>query len=279
MSTVTQLLTEGMALLGAEHRRDVEVLLCHCLGRGRSYLYTWPEAEVPTDQRQHFYKLMNARQRGEPVAYLVGEREFWSLPLKVTPATLIPRPDTELLVSTALTLCAVRQARVLDLGTGSGAVALALASERPAWRVCAVDNSAEALAQAQENARHLELTRVEFVLSNWFEQLAGERFDVIVSNPPYIAPDDEHLQQGDLRFEPQSALVSQEQGLADLRQIIQGATQALTQGGYLFLEHGYQQGSAVRAMLQQAGFTGVISYTDLADHERVSGGCWRSSSL
>ncbi|PID54888.1 MAG: protein-(glutamine-N5) methyltransferase, release factor-specific [Gammaproteobacteria bacterium] len=273
MATVAQCLQAGRQLLGDEQAIEVRVLLSHCLKRPHSYLYAWPEAELSDAQLQQFERLLAARKRGEPVAYLTGEREFWSLPLKVNSATLIPRADTELLVSTALALCTPERASVLDLGTGSGAVALALASERPGWQVLALDNSAAALAVAKENSEALGLANVRCELSDWYQAVPGQQFDLILSNPPYIDPDDKHLSRGDLRFEPRSALVADDKGLADIRSIIGAAPEFLRPGGHLLLEHGYTQGEAVRALLRSHGFSRVQSYRDLAGHERVSGGC------
>lgn len=272
MQTVAQCLQSGRARLGEQQDLDVQVLLCHSLNRPRSYLYAWPDATVNEQQLSLYDSLIAARARGEPVAYLIGQREFWSLPLKVTPATLIPRPDTELLVSTALDVCQREVAHVLDLGTGSGAVALAIASERQRWQVLAVDSCPDALAVAQENTRTLGLRNVRCEQSSWYNALGAQCFDLIVSNPPYIDPCDEHLSQGDLRFEPRSALVAKNSGFADIDTIVSDAPRYLCAGGHLLLEHGYQQGQAVRELLQRSGFCNVQSYRDLAGHERISGG-------
>ncbi|CAN0602831.1 unnamed protein product, partial [Ectocarpus sp. 12 AP-2014] len=215
---------------------------------------------------------LQRRQQGEPVAYLLGKREFWSLPLTVTPATLIPRPETELLIECALELSLPGDARVVDLGTGSGAIALALAHERPHWQVTGVDVSAEALEVARANAESLGLARVDWRLGNWLEPLGTERFSLIVSNPPYVTPDDPHLEMGDLPFEPRSALVAGEDGFADLRLITEAAPDHLVPEGWLMLEHGFEQGEGVRDLLTRAGFEAVRSHRDLSGQERISVG-------
>ena len=272
MATVQELLRRAGELPGDEPRRDREILLGHCLDRSRTWLYAWPDAEVTEEQAARFRQLLALRQSGTPVAYLTGRREFWSLDLEVNPQTLIPRPETETLVEWALSLPLPAVAEVLDLGTGSGAIALALASERPRWRVSAVDASAGALQVARANAGRLGLQRVTFLASDWYAALAGRRFDLLVSNPPYIDPDDPHLARGDLRFEPRAALVAPGSGMADLARLAAGAPAHLRPGGWLLLEHGYGQGALVRALLAEAGFLAVQTRRDLAGRERVSGG-------
>lgn len=259
-----------------EARRDGEVLLGYCLGRSRSWLFTWPEAEVPAASAARYRDLLARRRAGEPVAYLVGERDFWSLSLRVTAATLVPRPDTETLVSWALGLSLPDDARVLDAGTGSGAIALALASERPGWRVTAVDRDPAALAVAADNAERLGLGPVRFLESDWFAALGGERFDLVVANPPYLAADDPHLAGPALAHEPQQALVAGPTGLEDLAALVAAAPGCLAPGGWLLLEHGCDQGAAVRGMLADAGFEAVATHRDLAGLERASGGCHRA---
>jgi release factor glutamine methyltransferase len=250
---------------------DAELLLAHALGRGRGHLRAHPEAVLGASQAHRYAELVEARRRGEPIAYLTGEREFWSLPLKVTPATLIPRPETELLVEQALALIpADADWQVLDLGTGSGAIALAIAKERPRCRITAVDISSQALSVARDNAHRLHTSNVEFLLGDWFSTIAARRFQMIVSNPPYVSAADPHLQEGDLRFEPTQALSSGEDGLQDIRRIVSEAPRHLLEGGYLLLEHGHGQGAAVRGLLQTAGLAGAHSVLDLAGHERVS---------
>ncbi|MEE4144761.1 MAG: peptide chain release factor N(5)-glutamine methyltransferase [Halieaceae bacterium] len=273
MVTVRELLRSGDDLPGDSARRDAEILLGHCLGQSRSWLYTWPEREVAGPQVECYRQLLARRRDGQPVAYLTGEREFWSLPLQVNQHTLIPRPETETLVSWALELALPADARVLDLGTGSGAIALALAGERPGWRVTGVDASQEALAVARRNALELGLERVGFTRSDWYQAVAGQRFHLLVANPPYVDAGDPHLAQGDVRFEPRSALVAAQAGMADLAQLVTGAPGHLHPRGWLLLEHGFSQGEAVRALLRQAGFDQVATRTDLAGMERISGGC------
>jgi release factor glutamine methyltransferase len=217
MARVAQLLGESSTLASEEARRDAEVLLCAALDKPRSYLFAWPEAEVAPDVEARYRDWLARRAAGTPLAYLLGQREFWSLPLAVSDATLIPRPDTELLIEQALRLPLPAQAAVADLGTGSGAIALALASERPHWLVSAVEQSAAALTVARANGKSLGLGNIDWREGSWFEPLAERRFDLIVSNPPYLAQDDPHLQAGDLRFEPRSALTSGVDGLDDIR--------------------------------------------------------------
>jgi release factor glutamine methyltransferase len=277
MATVRELLASGAAgLPGDSARRDAEILLGHCLGQSRAWLYTWPEREPSSEQVQHYRQLLAQRERGEPIAYLTGWREFWTLQLKVDRHTLIPRPETETLVSWALELPLPPAAEVLDLGTGSGAIALALASERRAWLVEGVDASEAALQVATDNAAHLGLGWVRFFRSDWYRALTGRRFHLLAANPPYIEATDAHLQQGDLRFEPRTALVAADAGLADLAQLVGGAAAHLHHGGWLLLEHGYQQGERVRELLREAGFARVSTRQDLAGLDRISGGCWRA---
>ncbi|GAB3286423.1 peptide chain release factor N(5)-glutamine methyltransferase [Parahaliea aestuarii] len=272
MASVRELLALGADLPTESPTRDAEVLLCHCLQRDRTWLYTWPEKHVEATAEQLYRRLLARRLRGEPVAHLTGNRDFWTLSLKVTADTLIPRPDTETLVSWALELPLPARARALDLGTGSGAIALALATENPGWQVTATDASAPALAVAQVNIERYCPGRVRTLQGDWYAPLAGEHFDLIVSNPPYIEADDEHLGCGDVRFEPRSALVAGATGLDDLQVIIAGAVEHLAPGGFLLLEHGYRQGLTVRSLLLQAGFSEVATRRDLGGNQRVSGG-------
>lgn len=247
---------------------DAQVLLAFVLQKETIYLMTWPERDISKDQQNAFEELIIQRLNGVPVAHLTGTREFWSLPLKVNNSTLIPRPDTEILVETALQYCS-KDARILDLGTGSGAIILALASELPNADCLGVDLSARAVQLALENGQDLKLSNVYFKQSNWFDAVDG-LFDVIVSNPPYIEKGDVHLKQGDLRFEPLSALVADENGLADIRKIAQQAAKYLKNGGYLLFEHGFEQAVAVRELLTELGYVGVNTVKDYGGNDRVT---------
>ncbi len=250
-------------------RLDAEILLAHVLDCPRSFLYAHPELEVPKRRLQQFQKLVESRAGGTPIAYLKGRREFWSLPLKVGPEVLIPRPETELLVGQALQrIPAGTGWRVADLGTGSGAVALALASERPDCEIWAVDTSAEALNTAAANARELKLSNLKFVRSDWYGALTG-RFHMLISNPPYVASDDPHLQWGDCRFEPRIALTPGDDALASIRVITAKAPDFLEPAGWLLLEHGFDQGAAVRKLLSQAGLNDIETVCDLEGRDRV----------
>lgn len=251
-------------------RLDVELLLAAAIGKSRSYLHTWPERIVSSEAALTFADYLQRRRSGEPVAYILGQQGFWNLDLEVAPHTLIPRPDTELLVETALELLPPSPAHVLDLGTGTGAIALALASERPQWQVMAVDRVLEAVALAERNRQRLQLNNVQVRSSHWFDSVKGERYELIISNPPYIAAEDPHLVAGDVRFEPSSALVAGADGLDDLRTIINQAPAHLQPGGWLLLEHGYDQAEAVRALLVQSNFEQVESRVDLGGHQRIS---------
>ena len=253
---------------------DAEWLLLHVIDRSHTWLFTNRDAVLGHEQARNFESLVQRREQGEPVAYLTGRRGFWSLDLEVTPATLIPRPETELLVELALEKlpdgCAAA-----DLGTGSGAIALAIASERRKSRVIATDASIDALEVAQRNGQRLAITNVEFRHGEWFAPLQGERFDLIASNPPYVAVGDPHLGEGDLRFEPAAALSSGSDGLDDIRDIVVNAPAHLHDGGWLMLEHGHDQGDAVRALLEHAGFAEVATRHDLEGRDRVTLGQWR----
>ncbi len=254
---------------------DAALLLAHALGRPRAWLYAHGDESPDAAAVQRFEGLLARREAGEPVAYLTGRRGFWHLDLRVTPDTLVPRPETERLVELALErLPPGTPSRIADLGTGSGAIALALALERPRARVVATDASGAALAVARGNADALGAGNVEFRHGNWFEPLAGERFDLVASNPPYVADGDPHLAQGDLRFEPAAALASGADGLDDIRVIVRDAPAHLVPGGWLLLEHGFDQGAAVRALLLAAGFAEVGTGRDLEGRDRVGFGRW-----
>jgi len=270
MTIIASLLRNAQLPESPSERLDAELLLAAALGKSRSYLHTWPERIVSSEAAETYAGYLARRRAGEPVAYILGQQGFWKLDLEVAPHTLIPRPDTELLVETALELVPAKPARVLDLGTGTGAIALALASECPAWQVTALDRVDEAVALAERNRQRLGLGNVQVRTSHWYSALAGERFDLILSNPPYIRAADPHLAEGDVRFEPSSALVAGEDGLDDLRLIVAQAPQHLLPGGWLLLEHGYDQAAQVCDLLAAAGFLEVASRIDLGGHERIS---------
>lgn len=254
-------------------RLDAEILLAYCMSRSRSSLFAYADEPLEPALSERLEQLVTARVSGQPVAYLIGRREFWSLSLAVNPAVLVPRADTECLVEWALALSLPADARVADLGTGSGAIALALAHERPHWQLWATDLSPAALAVAQANAMTHGLKRVEFAQGRWCAALpAHAALQLIVANPPYLAADDPHLPE--LSAEPQQALISGPQGLDDLAELCSSAGGYLACGGYLLLEHGCDQGAAVRALLTQAGFADVHTRRDYGGHERVSGGRW-----
>jgi len=270
----------GAAQLGGvDARYEAELLLLHALQRDRAWLFA--HGADPADEvlQAAYATLVARRAAGEPIAYITGSRGFWTLDLQVTPATLIPRPETERLVELALErLPADMPLQVADLGTGSGAIALAIASERPQARVLATDASEAALAVAQANARAHALDNVAFVQGDWFAPLAGQRFDLIASNPPYIEASDAHLSLGDLRFEPASALASGADGLDDIRRIVGQAPAHLIAGGWLLLEHGLDQGDGVRALLEEAGFVEVQTAQDLETRDRVTLGQWNGQA-
>jgi release factor glutamine methyltransferase len=252
---------------------EAEILLAQALTKPRSYLHTWPERIPELSQILHFTDLLEHRLAGEPIAYIIGRREFWSLDLVVTPATLIPRPETELLVELTLErLPPNRSLGVVDLGTGSGAIALAIARERPKIRILATDISPSALAIAQCNARRLGIHNIHFRQGDWCAALGTEVFDLIIANPPYLTASDAHLRVGDLRFEPRLALVASHDGLGAIRTIIGQASRYLHPGGWLLLEHGYDQGKSVCALLRTHGFTGVTDHQDAAGILRVAYG-------
>lgn len=253
-------------------RFDAEILMAHVLESKRSFLYANPELELPYNRSEAFKRLVRQRAAGQPVAYLTGSAEFWSLPLRVGPAVLIPRPDTECLVETALSrIPAQADWRIADLGTGSGAIALAIASERPKCEIHATDISRDCIEIARDNANRLGLGHVHLHCGSWLEPLSG-KFQVIVSNPPYIDADDPHLEQGDLRYEPRQALTPGADGMSAIRVISQHAGALLVRGGWLMFEHGWQQASATVDTMKDAGFTRIETFRDLQGHERVTVG-------
>ncbi|HEY4293365.1 peptide chain release factor N(5)-glutamine methyltransferase [Luteibacter sp.] len=268
MTDIRTILREATNTVG--DRLEAELLLAHTLGVDRAWFFAHAEDRPGLDAVRRFEELVARRAGGEPVAYILGRRDFWSLSLEVTPATLIPRPETELLVELALERLP-RGGSVLDLGTGSGAIALAIASERPDAEVVAIDASAAALAVARRNAERLGLARVEMRESDWYESLGDRLFDVIVSNPPYVEAGDPHLDQGDLRYEPASALASGPDGLDDMRRIAEGAVRHLRGNGWLLAEHGWNQGAPVRDLFTRSGLSHAFTAQDLEARDRVTG--------
>lgn len=254
-------------------KRDAQILLEFVTGKSRTFILAFAETLLSDSQLSELAILLARRAEGEPVAYLVGVREFWSLPLRVSPATLIPRPDTECLVEHALSCLPSQPCAILDLGTGTGAIALALASERPDCQVTALDVVPEAVALARSNAEQLAITNIKVLHSHWFSALdRSQRFALIVSNPPYIDSEDLHLSQGDVRFEPKSALVADNHGLSDLELLISRAREFLEPDGWLILEHGWQQGAQVRQLFLAAGYSSVSTGKDYGDNERLTSG-------
>lgn len=276
--TIAELLAAAAAALAGSSETaelDAEVLLCHCLDKPRAYLRAWPERSPDAEQTSEFRRLLEQRRQGVPVAYLTGHREFWSREFLVGPEVLIPRPDTELLVELSLDLLpSDRPCRIIDLGTGSGILAITLAAERPLAHVIGVDISCVALETAKRNAERLRVNNVDFAASHWFSAISQSDFDLVVSNPPYIAANDPHLRQGDVRFEPAGALVSAEDGLKDIRLIAEPARSHLKPQGHLLLEHGYNQAAEVRAILSALGYRHVATHQDLANNPRVTTGVW-----
>ncbi|CAM2950510.1 peptide chain release factor N(5)-glutamine methyltransferase [Pseudoalteromonas distincta] len=275
--TLEQAIAAGANLLAPSSesaKLDAQVLLLHILQKPHSYLFTWPEHELNAEQQQQFDNFCQRRLNGEPVAHITGQREFWSLSLEVNATTLIPRPDTETLVEQALEVAVPATARVLDLGTGTGAIALALGSEMPNWQIIAVDRVSDAVALATRNQQRLAINNVRVKQSNWFSELHGEKFNLIVTNPPYIESSDIHLNQGDVRFEPLSALVADDCGMSDIKQIITQSRDYLLSSGYLLIEHGFEQGEAVRHFLKKMAFINIKTVKDLGNNDRVTFAQW-----
>ncbi|SBS24638.1 Release factor glutamine methyltransferase [Marinomonas aquimarina] len=274
--TIESLLKQAYGRLSAlsdTAQLDAQLLLAHVLDVSTTYFFTWPDKDVSEVHQARFEAFLKRRENGEPIAYILGEQDFWSLSLETSPTTLIPRADTERLVEVALELMPHGARKLVDLGTGTGAIALALAKEWPAAMVIGVDYQSEAVALAERNAVRNGVANASFCQSNWFSALKDDApFDLIISNPPYIDPEDEHLSQGDVRFEPLTALIAEEQGLADIRHITEQAKQYLTEQGWLMFEHGYDQGQAVRTLLQERGFGDVATYQDLGGNDRVTVG-------
>lgn len=274
--TIAQCLAYASRLVSVSDsaRLDIELLLMHVLQQNRTHLFAWPEKLLSQDQVIQFEQLFARRLAGEPIAHIIGQREFWSLPLAVNNSTLIPRSDTELLVESVLALFSqdesTQKRSCLDLGTGTGAIVLAIASEKPAWQLLGVDSSVDAVALAEKNRAALGFAHVNIQRSNWFAQISAQQFDVIVSNPPYIDSQDGHLNEGDLRFEPRSALVADNHGLADIEEIVKTSWDYLCDQGWLLLEHGYQQAEAVRLLMHSRGFSHISTRCDYSHNERVT---------
>ncbi len=256
---------------------DAEVLLCLALTKPRSHLRAWPDKLLQPEQLAVFKALLEQRQKGTPIAYITGHREFWSRDFQVTPDVLIPRPDTELLIELSLKLIPVNEPfTIIDLGTGSGIIAITLAAECPHTQISATDFSLAALRTAQLNAAKHQTNNIQFYQSDWFAQVPDTQFNLIISNPPYIAEDDSHLQQGDVRFEPQTALCAAEQGLSDIKTIVTAARNYLEPCGHLLIEHGYDQQQQVQALFKNLHYTNVQTHADLSGQPRVTYGQWHS---
>lgn len=256
---------------------DAEILLCKVLEKNRTYLRAWPEQVLTQEQYDSFQVLLKQREKGQPIAYITGHKEFWSREFIVSQHVLVPRPETELLVEQALDLIPDNQTgTVLDLGTGSGAIGITIAAERPAIKVLAIDTSQQALDVAKANAQQHKIDNIQFQLSHWFEQLESQQFNLILSNPPYIDAADPHLKQGDVRFEPNNALIAKQNGLQDIIDIAEAAKHYLLPGGYLLVEHGYNQKQSVQSIFQQLNYTNISNYCDLAGQPRVTSGQWQT---
>ena len=278
MQDIQSAITEATRILATSSdspELDAEILLCLILEKNRSYLRSWPKKQLHAQHRLQFKTLLKHRQQGTPIAYITGQREFWSREFKVSPDVLIPRPDTELLVELALPLIPKdKSCKVIDLGTGSGAIAVTLATERPYAQIIATDFSETALKIAKQNGDHYHCRNLRLLQSFWFEQIADTDFDLVISNPPYIAADDPHLQQGDLRFEPHAALVADENGLKDISVIAESACKHLKEGGFLLIEHGYTQRPQVQAIFESFDYANIQTHSDLGGNPRVTVGQW-----
>lgn len=264
-----------LALVSDSAVLDAEILLCMALNKPRSHLRAWPDHQLQPEHLTAFQALLEQRQNGMPVAYITRNREFWSRDFQVTPDVLIPRPDTELLIELSLKLIPADQSiKIIDLGTGSGIIAITLAAERPQAQISATDFSLNALRIAQLNADKHRINNIQFYQSNWFADVPATKFNLIISNPPYIAEDDSHLQQGDVRFEPQTALCAAEQGLGDIKIIAAAARNYLEPYGHLLIEHGYDQPQQVQTLFKDLHYDNVQTYTDLSGQPRVTYGQW-----
>lgn len=282
MLTIKTALAEAVGLLDAVSESpllDAEVLLCKILGKDRSSLRTWPDAELSAAQIHAYQALVNDRQQGKPIAYIIGKREFWSRDFHISPDVLIPRPDTESLVELSLRLIPKNQpCKIIDLGTGSGIIAITLAAERPHAQISATDISPTALQIAKANAAKHKVKNIQFYQSDWFDNIPAGKFDLIVSNPPYLAEDDGHLKEGDLRFEPLTALVADGQGLSDIQSIAETAYDRLENGGFLLVEHGYNQKERIQIIFGALGYYNVQTHCDLSKQPRVTSGQYQSST-
>ena len=275
MVTVTELLQKAEQIINSSEsaRLDAEILFCEVMQFNRSRIYSHPEQIVPADKSTLFQSLIEQRQQGRPIAHLTGKKEFWSLELAINKDTLIPRPETELLVETALQMIPDDTIfNILDLGTGSGAIAIALASERPDCNIVATDINTNALIMAKKNATTHQLENIQFYLSNWYQNIPSQEFDLIVSNPPYIRQDDEHLSQGDVRFEPELALVAGADGMQAINIILGNAKQYLASNAYLLIEHGYDQKQSVHEVFLKYDFRQPKTYQDLSGQDRITMG-------
>ena len=277
--TIKQALSQAQRLRAVSEswRLESEILLADALKSNREALFAWPAQELSRQQADAYQHMMQRRERGEPIAYITGKQAFWDFELKVNPQVLIPRPETELLVETAIKFLEPNSSaalRLVDLGTGSGAIALALARHSKHWRVTAVDISPQALALAAENARLLQVENIEFCEASWCDGLDARAYDLVAANPPYVAVGDQHLQQGDLRFEPPIALAAKDSGLSHLQEIVKSCRQVLKKEAWLLLEHGFDQKLAVANLLRDAGYSNISCAQDLAGLDRLTSAQW-----